>query len=62
MSDKVFRDPLYNYIAFDRERDGWLIDLANCREVRGYVAFTNLASATSHTPAPTTRGSRTAWG
>jgi HD superfamily phosphohydrolase len=34
MSDKVFRDPLYNYIAFDRERDGWLIDLANCREVQ----------------------------
>ncbi|MCU0713969.1 MAG: HD domain-containing protein [Pirellula sp.] len=32
MSDKVFRDPLYNYIAFNRERDGWLIDLINCRE------------------------------
>ena len=34
MSDKVFRDPLYNYIAFDRERDGWLIELINCREVQ----------------------------
>lgn len=34
MSDKVFRDPLYNYIAFDRQRDGWLIDLLNCREVQ----------------------------
>ena len=34
MSDKVFRDPLYNYIAFDRERDGWLIELVNCREVQ----------------------------
>lgn len=34
MSDKVFRDPLYNYIAFDRTRDGWLIDLINCREVQ----------------------------
>lgn len=34
MSDKVFRDPLYNYIAFDRKRDGWLIDLANCREMQ----------------------------
>jgi hypothetical protein len=34
MSDKVFRDPLYNYIAFDRQRDGWLIDLVNCREVQ----------------------------
>lgn len=34
MSDKVFRDPLYNYIAFDRERDGWLIELLDCREVQ----------------------------
>lgn len=34
MADKVFRDPLYNYIAFDRTRDGWLIDLINCREVQ----------------------------
>ncbi len=34
MSDKVFRDPLYNYIAFDRKRDGWLIDLINCKEVQ----------------------------
>lgn len=34
MSDKVFRDPLYNYIAFDRKRDGWLIELINCREVQ----------------------------
>lgn len=34
MSDKVYRDPLYNYIAFDRQRDGWLIDLINCREVQ----------------------------
>lgn len=34
VSDKVFRDPLYNYIAFDRERDVWLIDLINCKEVQ----------------------------
>lgn len=34
MSDKVFRDPLYNYIAFDRTRDGWLIDLLDCPEVQ----------------------------
>lgn len=34
MPDKVFRDPLYNYIALDRKRDGWLIDLMNCREVQ----------------------------
>jgi len=34
VSDKVFRDPLYNYISFDRKRDGWLIDLLNCPEVQ----------------------------
>ncbi len=34
MSDKVFRDPLYNYIAFDRKRDAWLIELLNCPEVQ----------------------------
>jgi HD superfamily phosphohydrolase len=34
VSDKVFRDPLYNYIAFDRQRDGWLIDLIDCPEVQ----------------------------
>ena len=34
MSDKVFRDPLYNYISFDRQRDGWRIDLLNCKEVQ----------------------------
>lgn len=34
MSDKVFRDPLYNYISLDRTRDGWLIDLLNCPEVQ----------------------------
>lgn len=34
MSDKVFRDPLYNYIPIKRKRDGWLIDLIDCREVQ----------------------------
>jgi len=34
VSDKVFRDPLYNYIAFDRQRDGWLIDLIDCPEMQ----------------------------
>jgi HD superfamily phosphohydrolase len=34
VSDKVFRDPLYNYIAFDRQRDGWLVELVNCPEVQ----------------------------
>ena len=34
MSDKVFRDPLYNYIGFDRNRDGWLVDLTSCPEIQ----------------------------
>ncbi|MBX3176651.1 MAG: HD domain-containing protein [Candidatus Hydrogenedentes bacterium] len=34
MADKLFRDPLYNYIAIDRKTDGWLIDLINCPEVQ----------------------------
>lgn len=34
MADKVFRDPLYNYIAFDRRLDNWLIRLVDCREVQ----------------------------
>lgn len=34
MSDKVFRDPLYNYISFDRQRDGWLLELIECPEVQ----------------------------
>jgi hypothetical protein len=34
MSSKVFRDPLYNYIGIDRKRDGWLIDLLNCKELQ----------------------------
>jgi uncharacterized protein len=34
MSSKVFRDPLYNYIGIDRKRDGWLIDLLDCRELQ----------------------------
>lgn len=34
MSDKVFRDPLYNYIAIDRGRDAWLVELIDCPEVQ----------------------------
>jgi uncharacterized protein len=34
MGSKVFRDPLYNYIGLDLPRDGWLVDLINCREMQ----------------------------
>ncbi len=34
MSDKIFRDPLYNYVNINRKRHGWLIDLLNCPEVQ----------------------------
>jgi HD superfamily phosphohydrolase len=34
MSAKIFRDPLYNYISIDRDRDGWLLDLLDCAEVQ----------------------------
>lgn len=34
MGDKIFRDPLYNYISLDRSRDGWLINLLDTPEVQ----------------------------
>jgi len=34
MAAKIFRDPLYNYISVDRERDGWLLKLLDCPEVQ----------------------------
>jgi len=34
MSDKIFRDPLYNYISINRDRDKWLLDLLDSREVQ----------------------------
>ena len=34
MAAKIFRDPLYNYISIDRERDGWLLQLLDCPEVQ----------------------------
>ncbi|MCA9277560.1 MAG: HD domain-containing protein [Phycisphaeraceae bacterium] len=34
MSDKVFRDPLYNYISVDRDQDSWLLKLLDTREVQ----------------------------
>jgi hypothetical protein len=32
--DKIFRDPLYDYISIDREHDAWLIELLDCPEVQ----------------------------
>ena len=40
MSDKVFRDPLYNYIAFDRQRDEWLIELITSKKSLGFTPLT----------------------
>jgi HD superfamily phosphohydrolase len=34
MAAKIFRDPLYNYISVDADRDGWLLDLLGCPEVQ----------------------------
>ena len=34
MGDKVFRDPLYNYIIIDKSVDGWLLDLLDTREAQ----------------------------
>ena len=34
VADKVFRDPLYNYISIKKSQDGWLIDLLNTPEVQ----------------------------
>ena len=34
MSAKIFRDPLYNYISIDREKDGWILKLLDCPEVQ----------------------------
>ena len=32
MSEKLFRDPLYDYIALDKKKDSWLLKLINCPE------------------------------
>src|SRR4051794_31752837 len=34
MAAKIIRDPLYNYITIDRQRDQWLLELLDCREVQ----------------------------
>lgn len=33
-SEKIFRDPLYNYVAIDMPRDEWLLDLIETPEVQ----------------------------
>lgn len=33
-TDKIFRDPLFNYVAVDRGRDEWLLDLIDTPEVQ----------------------------
>ncbi len=33
-TDKIFRDPLYNYIAIDKDRDAWVLDLIDTPEVQ----------------------------
>ena len=34
MAQKLFRDPLYDYIALDKKKDSWLLDLINCPEIQ----------------------------
>jgi HD superfamily phosphohydrolase len=34
VADKIFRDPLYDYISIERPSDGWLVDLLDCPEVQ----------------------------
>ena len=34
MDQKIIRDPVFNYIAIDREKDPWLLDLLNAPEVQ----------------------------
>ena len=34
MAQKLFRDPLYDYIAIDLDKHAWLLDLINCQEVQ----------------------------
>jgi HD superfamily phosphohydrolase len=34
MAQKLFRDPLYDYISIDRDQHAWLLDLVNCPELQ----------------------------
>ncbi len=33
-TEKIFRDPLYNYVTVDRTAGEWLVELLDCREVQ----------------------------
>ena len=34
MAQKLFRDPLYDYVSIDRGKHSWLLDLINCPELQ----------------------------
>jgi len=34
MTQKLFRDPLYDYIGLDKEKESWLLNLINCPELQ----------------------------
>ncbi len=34
MADKIFREPLYNYVTIDRGKDRWLLELIDTPEVQ----------------------------
>ena len=39
MADKIFRDPLYNYVTIDRGKDGWLLELIDDFKTKIYSAY-----------------------
>ena len=60
MSLKIIRDPLYNYIAIDLNRDPWLLELLDCPEVQRLRRIHQLGvSDTTYPGASHTRFSHT---
>lgn len=60
MAAKIIRDPLYNYIAIDRDRDDWLLELLDCPEVQRLRRIHQLGvSDTTYPGASHTRFSHT---
>lgn len=60
MSLKIIRDPLYNYIAIDLDRDRWLLELLDCPEVQRLRRIHQLGvSDTTYPGASHTRFSHT---